>query len=477
MEITSKKITKNIISLTSGQILSILLNFIAIAIAARSLGPQQFGLFSNVLAIIAIISKFADIGFAPIVFRELSKNENDFSLLNSALSIRIVLFLITLVGLNIFYVFSAESRIEIIIANILMLTIVVSAKMANFRELLSTPFKVHLKMHYPMILLGIDNLFLLIGIYLLIISKITIVTFTIIYALSNLPGFIFQLFFLYKKFGYKFKLIFSDWKWLIEQSIPIGGFVVLMAIFQQVDLIILNYLNSSYDAGIYSIALRLSMPLNIIPTSIVITVFPIIVKKMSDRNDISEINKFVFKVLFFISFAISIIFYFKASEYIVLAFGDSYFESFLSSNILLISQIFLFFNFFALDLLTAHDKQRNNFLYATILVISNITLAIFFIPAYNHNGAAVAKLITTFAGFIFLSFIMKKNNIEFNFINIRVIFWSLISILILYGISFWGLFIYTILAPIVILAITILIGFFNKTEINFIKKIIGIKVS
>ena len=105
MEITSKKITKNIISLTSGQILSILLNFIAIAIAARSLGPQQFGLFSNVLAIIAIISKFADIGFAPIVFRELSKNENDFSLLNSALSIRIVLFLITLVGLNIFYVF------------------------------------------------------------------------------------------------------------------------------------------------------------------------------------------------------------------------------------------------------------------------------------------------------------------------------------------------------------------------------------
>lgn len=475
MEISAKKLTKNVLSLSTGQILSILLNFAAIALAARALGPSDFGIFSNILAIVAIVSKFADIGFAPIVFRELSKKENDYSLLNTALTIRLFLFVISLIGLNIFLMFSNNSSVEILVANILMLTIIISAKMANIRELLSTPFKVKLKMHYPMVLLGIDNLFLLIGIYLLIISKISIFTFTLIYVFSNLPGFILQMLFLFKKFNYKFKFDNKNWNWLFKQSIPIGGLVILMSIFQQIDLIILNYVNSAYDAGIYSIALRLSMPLNIIPSSIVTTVFPIIVSKLNDNLETTSINKFIFKLLFLISFLIAVVFSFKSTEYISFIFGKDYILSSFSSNLLLISQIFLFFNFFALDLLTAHNKQNYNFLYSSVLVFFNVSFAIFLIPAYDHNGAAIAKILTSVIGFIFLVFIMMKSKIGFNFFNVRVVIWGISIIIILYFISEFNIFFYTIIVFPIVIVLTILIKFFSDNEINLIKRIIGIK--
>ena len=81
----SLKIVKNIFSLTIGQGINLLLNFFSIVLAARYLGVNEFGRFSYLIAIVAIISKIIDFGLAPIVFREVSKTTNDFSIINTAL--------------------------------------------------------------------------------------------------------------------------------------------------------------------------------------------------------------------------------------------------------------------------------------------------------------------------------------------------------------------------------------------------------
>ena len=260
----------------------------------------------------------------------------------------------------------------------------------------------------------------------------------------------------------------------MQESLPIGGLVILITIFQQMDIILLSYLNSSYDAGIYSVALRISMPLSIIPASIVTTVFPYIVKKQQVNLDSDYINTFVFKLLFWFAYVIFIVFYFKAESYLGFVFGKEYLDSAFSSSLLLIVQVFLFFNFFAIDLLTVHNKQSWNFIYSTIIVLVNVVLAFILIPSLNFNGAAIAKVIASFAGFIFLSAILLKNNIKFNFVSIRLVIWVLLIPITAYIFSGLHWTLYSFLLPIGILLITFGLSIFSKNEINLIISSLGL---
>ena len=172
---------------------------IAIVSAIRFLGVESFGTFSSLLAVIGILSKFVDFGIEPIVFREFSKEKDNFHLFNSALSLRFFIYLLLVVAFNIAAPFLNYSTREILLSNILFTTIVISSKQVNLHELLSTPFKVHLKMHYPMALAVLDNLILLLMVVFIPFMKDAVLYFVIVYAISNLPGFILSFYYLKKK--------------------------------------------------------------------------------------------------------------------------------------------------------------------------------------------------------------------------------------------------------------------------------------
>jgi O-antigen/teichoic acid export membrane protein len=77
----SNSIVRNLLSITTGQILNLILSFLSITLAARMLGVNDFGNFGYLLAVVSLISKIMDLGFTPIVFRELSINKNNFGYL------------------------------------------------------------------------------------------------------------------------------------------------------------------------------------------------------------------------------------------------------------------------------------------------------------------------------------------------------------------------------------------------------------
>src|SRR4030042_3535701 len=130
-----------------GQGISLILNIFTFILAARFLGVQGFGEFGNLVAIVGILSKVVDYGLGPIVFRESSKNKNANRYLNSAIVIRLIIFLVTVVLLNFICYIIKLSTQEVVILNILSFSIIISTRMANIRELLATPFKVQLKTH------------------------------------------------------------------------------------------------------------------------------------------------------------------------------------------------------------------------------------------------------------------------------------------------------------------------------------------
>lgn len=409
----------------------------------------------------------------PIVFRESSKEEEGDKLLNSAISIRLVIYLSLVVIYNLVVSFLNFSLKEIILSNILFISIILSTRMANFRELLATQFKVHLKMHYPMTLTILDSLLFLILVAIMPLVKGGLYYFVLSYVFSTLPGFIIQFIFLEKKFNFKPKIIFYKAAWLIKEAYPLAGFVLLAIVYQQFDVVLLTFYKDEYSAGIYSVATRLTMPLNIIPSVVVTTVFPYLVKNLHDRIKTDSINSLVFKFLFLISFLMAIIFSFKSEAIVTLLFGTKFRSASLPSAMIFWSLVFMFFNYFTLDLLTAHSRQIINLVYSLLLVISNTLLNVLLIPEYSYAGVGFSKVIAGFLGFLFLFWALNKNRFALSFINPKFFAWTISIAVSIYFLSMLPLIVYLMASLILILFSLKFFNYFENEEWDLIFRLIN----
>ena len=417
------------------------------------------------LAVISILSKLVDFGIEPIAFRELSRDKNNYHFFSASLNLRFLIYILLVVGFNIAAPFFSFTSREILLSNILFTTIILSAKMVVVRELMATPFKVNLKMHYPMLFSILDNLILLAMIFLIPFVSDPVLYFVIVYAVSNLPGFILSFYFLNKKFGYRYEVTFDKWGWLLKESFTLFGFAVLTSIFMQIDVVILNSFKGNVDVGIYSAGTRLTMPLSIIPGAIVTTVFPILVKRLSDKESTEFITNLVIKLLYFISFVMAAVFTFESTSIVTLIFGNEFAKTAQSASILYWCQIFLFFGFYSLSVLLANNKQHYNFIYSGVQVVINLIFCFLLIPKYSYVGAAIAKLIASFISFLFILFALNKFGFRPSIGRYRVLVWSIILSGILWVTSLLPLIPYLILAGIAIVLVTLFTKLFSDQEI------------
>ncbi len=63
---------KNVLALSSGEFISSLISFAAIAYLAGTLGPEKFGILGFATAIVSFFSLFVDTGFADVGSRDVA---------------------------------------------------------------------------------------------------------------------------------------------------------------------------------------------------------------------------------------------------------------------------------------------------------------------------------------------------------------------------------------------------------------------
>jgi len=296
------------------------------------------------------------------------------------------------------------------------------------------------------------------------------------YVLSNLPGLFLTLYFLYRKFGYCVRINLSSIKYLLKESLPLYGFIVLDALYQQLDVILLKNLASYHDAGIYSVALRLSTPLLIIPTAIIHTIFPTLSKNFTNnKNDNSFIINLIFKILFILSFSISIVFFFYSKNIILLIFGEKYIFSTTPTTFLLFSQIFIFFNYFVINIFVAINKQSIDFFYSVLILVINTILNILLIPSFSYIGCSWAKLISSFIGFLFLFIIMKRIFKKTYLLDIYFLAWVCLSLVFGYLLSYFNLFVFLPIFIVYILTSVFFVGLIKSDEAEFLIKLLHLE--
>ncbi|MAT58415.1 MAG: hypothetical protein CMF23_10635 [Ignavibacteriae bacterium] len=204
MSFTIKSVRNNLFSVTFAQFASFFLNIITFGIIARVLSVEDYGKFNYLLAIVGFTAKFIDLGINPIVLRESAKNNRFSEYIGSVFYVKSLLIILLLVFVNIFSFLVINTMTEKILLNLLIINIFFSNKYTNIRELLVIPYKICLKMEFPMILVLIDNILLLIISIFLKESEHALLYFGLIYLGTNIPSNVILFIVLIKKNEIKF---------------------------------------------------------------------------------------------------------------------------------------------------------------------------------------------------------------------------------------------------------------------------------
>jgi len=429
-----KSIRNNIFSVSIAQIISLLLNIVTFGIIARVLSINDFGTFNYLLAIIGFVAKFIDLGINPIVLRETTKNGNFSEYLSSTLLVKSILIILVLIIINLYSLIFTNSFTENLLLNLFTINVFFSNKYTNIRELLITPYKVSLKMGYPMLLVLLDGVLLLVFSLFINPNQNALILFGLAYVISNIPSTIVLIIMLRKQENLKFSFNSGIFKSLLKMSLPIYGYVVLMVIYSQIDTVLIGIFNDEKSVALYSSAIRLSTPFMIFASAITLTFFPLIVNKIKNNENISKLVSSVFTIIFLFSTIISIFVFFHSKDIIGLVFGQKYILAVAPLKYLGISIVFLFINFFMVDLLTALNKQKMSFIYGVLINIFSIPLYFIFLTDYSYIGASIIKLVAIFVGSLYLFYMLQKTiKLRINYFKIAI--WLAINILFFYFLS------------------------------------------
>ncbi|WP_212917682.1 flippase [Marinomonas sp. A3A] len=373
---------------------------------ARYLGPEQYGLFSYVLAFTAIFGGIAKLGLDGIIVRELiNYPEKRDTYLGTAFGLKVIgaFFVIGLIAailpftsndvttnLYIFiiaagFIFQSFEVVEFYFQAQVLAKIISICKVIQL--VLSSGIKVYLvlteaELFWFVLISAFDALSLA-------------ASYFIAYKLKKNQNF-------YKHFD------LSIAKMLLKDSWPLLLALISSMLYMKIDQLIIEYYLGYRMLGYYSAAMRFYEAWLIVPVVFSISVMPLILKKK--RQSIQEyetILSVLYSFIFYLSLFFSI-FVFTFSDFIIrYTFGPSFYS--MSSSMILLAFVapIAAIGSMSVRVLIAENLQSYVF-YRTLLgLIFNAVLNFSLIPLYGIEGAAFSTLISMFVAHYLMSYIGK----------------------------------------------------------------------
>jgi O-antigen/teichoic acid export membrane protein len=388
---------------------------------ARYLGPEQFGLFSYVLAFTAIFGGIAKLGLDGIIVRELVNHpEKRDTYLGTAFWLKVFgafLVMVIMVAIvpftsndsttNTFIfiiaaglVFQSFEVVEFYFQSQVLAKIVSICKVIQLA--LSSLIKVYLvltqaELLYIVLVTAFDALSLAISYF-------------IAYKIRKNPTF-------YKHFD------FSIAKQLLKDSWPLIFSAIVVMIYMRIDQIMIKEMLGDYEVGIYSAAVRLSEAFYFIPMLITASLFPAI---LNAKNQSEELYKQrlqrLYTFMVWMAIAIALPMTFLADWLIVMLFGQAYQEA---GQVLMIhvwASIFVFLGVASGKWFLTENLQKLALINTAVGATLNVLLNYELIPILGVIGAAYATLISYAAAAYFMNLAWLSS--RGNFFMLSKSFWK-----------------------------------------------------
>ncbi|MDI6802578.1 MAG: flippase [Bacteroidota bacterium] len=435
-------------------------NFLLFVGIARIYGPEAFGQYTIAHTYLILFYIFADFGFDLLLTTEIARSPDCTSeLVQRFLPLKMIFALGSIVLMTLIAAISNFSPPTQLLMMVLSISIIGNSVTSFFFAL----FKGHEILFEETRTSFFQNIFLLIGLFILGLLHVPLIYIALLFACSKLIGVILIVPRTSKIAKLDtFKISFTGWRKTFKQGLPFGIHLLFGTLYFQLDTILLAYWKDDISVGFYQPGMKLIVLILVIPDVLISALLPTLVRLHSEnRERWIRLNTLLGKTLMFIGLPFSVSLFVYADEIIRLVYGSGNFIE--SIPILRIFAFILFIRFasetFALILTTS--KQQTIRMYIVVAVtFMNFLLNAYAIPKYGIQGAALVSLITNaVAGILYIIAVSVKSFGPIFLFGIRQILVTGITIIMV--ISFIALGIHSLVLGLIIMMISyVLIVYF-----------------
>lgn len=394
--------------LVAAQVLTKVVGFFYTVFLAKSLGVEDFGLFTVALAYFSIISSIADFGFNRYLIREVAKDHSKATeiLCNiGMLRLTLTSAIFGIFSISLYFLDPDKMRISLVL--LAVLAILPQSIALTFDGI----FIAIQKLQFSAFSLVISSIFtVMVGFYLVSrglgsIGAINALIFgQLIYVLVL---FIFL---------YKHKILpLSEvngvlLKKVLKGSLPYGLLGILGVLYFRIDTVLLSYLKGNLETAFYGAAYKFLEAIIFVPSSFAAALFPSLAK-LHDHN-LGDLKKIYFKsvkLMFFISIFF-LVGYLFILPLLINIFLKNYIQAIDAIKILSLSIPFIFMATPGVQVMLSTDKYLKTVLTLSIFtVIFNILLNLLLIPKYGFIAASWVTVLSDILSFAtFYTLITRK---------------------------------------------------------------------
>lgn len=183
---------------------------------------------------------------------------------------------------------------------------------------------------------------------------------------------------------------------ILRASYPFALLILLMALFNRVDSVMLERLleNGREQAGIYAQSFRIFEAATQFSFLFAILLLPMFSRMIQLKQDVNELVRTALPLLMVAGLSVATMAYFYKFEIIDLLYRTHTSYSSKIFGILMVGFLFVSISYLYGTLLTANHNLRQLNIVAAITVVINISLNLILIPRHQALGAAISSLIS-----------------------------------------------------------------------------------
>jgi O-antigen/teichoic acid export membrane protein len=390
----------NVLWLFSDKLIRLSLGLYISTGIARTLGPNDYGLYNYATAIVAILGVLCSLGLNSILIKNFLKdNTNSESILVNAILMRlllaIIVVLITILGMN----FYSEGDRGLIIA-LMSVSLLFQSSLV-----IRSWFEAKVQSKYAVIAENISFVICsTLRVYFIVFNP-SILLFSLVFVLESFISSVMLIYFFKKTNGNKFKieidcLIVRN---LLRESWPLIISSACWIMYTRLDKVMISSIMGNKEVGIYSAAVIISDILCMLPAIIASSLIPkALILKNKSKNEYLKRFQLTYDLSILVAF-ISILFvWFFSKSLIVFLFGTEYSAGAVVLQIYAWGGVFLTMMMVSGRYMVQEGLQKLMVARHVLGLTVNVALNFILIPLYGIEGAAYASLLALMlSGYLF----------------------------------------------------------------------------
>ena len=394
------------------------LGFLATVFIARYLGPEDFGSLAYALSLTALFSAAGHMGLSGLVVREIVTNRADRS---ETIGTAAFLKFLGMGSGYILLLIYAMTYEGVTSTEFYLIAFAGAALLFQPVDVIDFWFQAFVQARYVAMARISSQLITTVFKLVLVFSSSSLIYFATAQILqAALSAMVLLILFSLKSQIRVAQLRFS-WaraKELLSQGWLIYLGAIFAIVYLKVDQIMLRWLVGPQEVGLYAVAAQISEAWYFVPTAIVASFFPKLIKLKEENEALFRCRlQQLFDALLLLGLAVAVIMTFAAPWIITTFFGPDYASSAPIMIIHIWAAIFIFMRAAFSKWILIENVLVFSLITQGLGALANILLNLFLIPSFGGIGAAYATLISyATASFVALFFYSRT----------RPVFWQMV---------------------------------------------------